>query len=80
MHNRKRVPVIYFDNAATTWPKPSGVAEAVVNFLLNVGGSPGRSGHRLAVEANRIVYDAREALAKLFGVEDPLRIIFTANV
>ncbi|MGC8785929.1 MAG: aminotransferase class V-fold PLP-dependent enzyme [Anaerolineae bacterium] len=72
--------MIYFDNAATTWPKPPGVAEAVVNFMQNVGGSPGRSGHRLAVEANRIMYDTREALATLFGVADPLRIVFTANV
>lgn len=72
--------MIYFDNAATTWPKPPSVAEAVLHYMQNVGGSPGRSGHRLAVEANRIVYDAREALAELFGVADPLRIIFTANV
>lgn len=71
--------MIYFDNAATTWPKPPGVAEAVANFMQNIGGSPGRSGHRLAVEANRIVYDTREALATLFGVADPLRIVFTAN-
>lgn len=72
--------MIYFDNAATTWPKPPGVAEAVLNFIQHVGGSPGRSGHRLAVEANRVVYDTREALATLFGVADPLRIVFTANV
>ncbi len=72
--------MIYFDNAATTWPKPPGVSEAVVNFMHSVGGSPGRSGHRLAVEANRIVYDTREALATLFGMDDPLRIVFTANV
>ncbi|MBC7233312.1 MAG: aminotransferase class V-fold PLP-dependent enzyme [Chloroflexi bacterium] len=72
--------MIYFDNAATTWPKPPGVAEAVLNFVQHIGGSPGRSGHRLAVEANRVVYDTREALATLFGVADPLRIVFTANV
>ncbi len=60
--------MIYFDNAATSWPKPPGVAEAMVDFLERVGANPGRSGHRLSVEAGRIVYDAREAVAQIFGV------------
>ncbi len=72
--------MIYFDNAATSWPKPSGVAEAMVHFLNHVGANPGRSGHRLSLEAGRIVYDAREAAAELFGVADPLRVVFGANV
>jgi cysteine desulfurase family protein len=72
--------MIYFDNAATSWPKPPGVAEAMVHFLDHVGANPGRSGHRLSVEAGRIVYDAREAVAELFNVADPLRVVFGANV
>lgn len=72
--------MIYFDNAATSWPKPPGVAEAMVHFLDAVGANPGRSGHRLAVEAARIVYGAREALAELFNAPDPLRVVFGANV
>jgi len=71
--------LIYFDNAATSWPKPPGVAEAVLHYMQDVGASPGRSGHQLAVEAGRIVYEAREALAQLFNVADPLRIVFAAN-
>ena len=71
--------MIYFDNAATSWPKPPGVAEAMLHFLSEVGANPGRSGHRLSVEAGRIVYQAREALAGLFNVDDPLRIAFAAN-
>jgi cysteine desulfurase/selenocysteine lyase len=71
--------LIYLDNAATSWPKPPGVAEAVLHYMQNVGANPGRSGHQLAVEAGRIVYDTREALAQLFNVADPLRIVFTAN-
>lgn len=71
--------MIYLDNAATSWPKPPGVAEAVLHYMQDVGASPGRSGHQLAVEAGRIVYDTREALAQLFNVVDPLRIVFTAN-
>lgn len=72
--------MIYFDNAATSWPKPAGVAEAMVHFLDEVGANPGRSGHRLAVEAARIVYSAREAVAELFNAADPLRVVFGANV
>ncbi len=72
--------MIYFDNAATTWPKPPQVAEAMVHFLEEVGANPGRAAHRQAVEAGRIVYDAREAVAELFNAPDPLRVVFGANV
>jgi cysteine desulfurase/selenocysteine lyase len=71
--------MIYFDNAATSWPKPPVVAEAMAHFLGEVGANPGRSGHRLAVEAGRIVYSAREAIATLFGAPDPLRVVFGGN-
>ena len=71
--------MIYLDHAATSWPKPSEVLEAMHDFLTRAGGNPGRSGHRLSVEAGRIVYDAREAVAELFNMTDPLRVIFTLN-
>lgn len=71
--------MIYFDNAATSWPKPSSVAAALQEQLATAGGNPGRSGHRLAVAAARIVEDAREALARLFHVGDPSRIAFAHN-
>ena len=51
----------------------------MADFCEHAGGNPGRSGHRLSLAAARIVYDARESLAELFHVPDPLRIIFTAN-
>jgi cysteine desulfurase family protein len=72
--------LIYFDNAATSWPKPPGVVEAMVRFAEAVGANPGRAAHRRAVEAGRIVYGAREAVAELFGVPDPLRVVFGKNV
>lgn len=72
--------MIYLDNAATSWPKPPGVTEAMTRFLTEVGANPGRSGHRLSVEAGRIVYAAREAVAELFGAPDPLRVAFGLNV
>jgi len=72
--------VIYFDNAATSWPKPPGVAEAMVRFLNEVGANPGRSWHRLSIAAGRITYEARERVANLFGAPDPLRVVLTPNV
>lgn len=72
--------MIYFDNAATSYPKPKEVGRAMLNFLEKVGASPGRSGHRLSIESGRLLYQTRESLAELFKVPDPLRIIFTLNV
>jgi cysteine desulfurase family protein len=71
--------IIYFDNAATSWPKPPETITAMRNYLQNIGGSPGRSGHRLSIEAARLVFDTREKLAQLFNVSDPLRIVLTRN-
>ena len=71
--------MIYLDNAATSWPKPPRVKEAMVRFLDEIGANPGRSGHLLSVEAARVLYEAREALGGLFHVADPLRIVFTLN-
>ncbi len=71
--------MIYLDNAATSFPKPPRVAAAICGFLNEIGASPGRSGHRLSVEAARIVYDAREKVAELFGFADALRVIFCSN-
>ncbi|MGQ9467446.1 MAG: aminotransferase class V-fold PLP-dependent enzyme [Anaerolineae bacterium] len=71
--------MIYLDNAATSWPKPPQVLAAMVRFLTEVGANPGRSGHRLSVEAGRVVYAAREAVAELFHAPDPLRVVFGMN-
>ena len=71
--------MIYLDNAATSLPKPPAVAEAMVRFLEEVGANPGRSGHRLSVEAARIVYDAREAVAEVFNAPDVLNVVFCLN-
>jgi cysteine desulfurase/selenocysteine lyase len=71
--------MIYLDNAATSWPKPPEVLKAMTDVLELAGGNPGRSGHRLSVAAAREVYNAREDIASFFNVDDPLRIIFTAN-
>lgn len=71
--------IIYLDNAATSWPKPEAMMSAMADFNRSVGANPGRSGHTLSIEAARIMMDAREALAELFGIPDMLRIAFTKN-
>jgi hypothetical protein len=72
--------MIYFDNAATSWPKPPGVAEAMTHFIKEVGANPGRAAHRQALESGRIVYNAREAVCELFHAPDPLRLVWCKNV
>ena len=71
--------MIYFDNAATSWPKPPQVKEAMNRFMEEVGANPGRSGHFRSIEAARIVFETREALSILFHVQDSSRIVFTLN-
>ena len=71
--------LMYFDNAATTFPKPEEVYRKVDHIMRNVGANPGRSGHRMALEANRIILDTRDSIAKLFNIEDSSRIVFTSN-
>ncbi|OFW64102.1 MAG: cysteine desulfurase [Actinobacteria bacterium RBG_16_67_15] len=70
---------IYFDQAATSWPKPDSVRRAVEEYFDGAGGNPGRSGHRMSIAAARLVEAARDALAELFAVPDPGRIAFTKN-
>jgi len=71
--------MIYLDNAATSWPKPTAVTEAMSRFMLEVGANPGRSAHRLSIGAGRMVYETREAVARLFNLSDPLRVVFGLN-
>ncbi|MDR2200415.1 MAG: aminotransferase class V-fold PLP-dependent enzyme [Deltaproteobacteria bacterium] len=71
--------MIYLDNGATSFPKPPGVSEAVARALANPA-SPGRSGHKPALEASRIVFRARKKLAGILGKADPERMVFTPNI
>jgi cysteine desulfurase / selenocysteine lyase len=70
---------IYFDNAATSFPKPREVVDAVVEYMTHIGGNPGRSGHARSIEAGEVVFSARETMARLFGVSSPMRVIFCLN-
>lgn len=71
--------MIYLDNAATSFPKPEAVYRAAERCMRTFAANPGRSGHKLALQAGREIYLTREAAAELFHVSDPFRMIFTAN-
>jgi len=72
--------IVYFDNAATSYPKPKTVLKAMKYYFEKVGGSPGRSGHRMSISASRLIEDVRETVAKVFNCPDTSRIIFTKNI
>jgi len=69
---------IYFDNAATSHPKPEAVYQAADSFNRR-GGSAGRAAHKLALSCSREVFETRLALAEFLGVASPERLIFTSG-
>lgn len=71
--------MIYLDNAATTYPKPLAVRQAVAEALQCYGANPGRGGHRLSMVTAAQIYACREALSDFFHVGDSSRVIFTMN-
>lgn len=71
--------MIYFDNAATSFPKPTEVSRAMYKCLTEFGGNPGRSGHKMSISAAKIVYNMRDIVAQFFAFSDPERVILTKN-
>ena len=71
--------MIYLDNAATSFPKPEPVYQALDRFARTSLANPGRAGHRMAVAAERALDEARHALNQLFHGAAPERWIFTLN-
>lgn len=70
---------IYFDNAATSSPKPPEVLERVSAALTEFNANPGRSGHSAALSAAREVLSARERLASLMNAGEETNIAFAFN-
>lgn len=70
--------MIYFDNAATTMQKPEVVVQAVTEALCRLGNA-GRGVHNAALDASRVIFDARAKLAEFFHADNPKQIAFTAN-
>ena len=71
--------LIYFDNAATGFPKPPEVKRAVMRSFREYGGNPGRSGHILSENASKIIYRCREKICELVNFDFPERVVLTPN-
>ena len=69
-------PAVYLDHAATSWPKPQPVVDAVHRAFTELGGNPGRGAYAMALAASRAIFDARRSLASLLGVPDSRDLLF----
>src|SRR5213592_1847405 len=71
--------MVYLDNAATSFPKPEAVYQALDHFARTDLANPGRAGHKMALAAERALDDCRHLLNQLFHGEGPERFIFALN-
>jgi cysteine desulfurase family protein len=69
----------YFDNAATSFPKPKEVALEIARYLNKMGGTYGRSSHDRVIEVSKVVEETRSLIAEMLGVKKPSHIVFTHN-
>ncbi len=70
--------MIYFDNSATTFPKPPAVGAAMARAVAELGGNPGRGGHKMSVKAAEAIFAVREKVAHMFGAQSE-NVVFTLN-
>lgn len=70
--------IINFDNAATTFPKPESVKNAVLYAIENCGGNAGRGGHALSMKSSELVYQTRTVISSFFDTE-PENVIFCSS-
>lgn len=71
--------IIYFDNAATTFPKPPQVTDEMGRCMREYCGNSGRGSHPLAVAAAEKLYECREAAAQMLGAPSAESVVFTYN-
>ena len=71
--------MIYLDNAATSFPKPEAVYQAMDCFARTTLANPGRAGHRMALASEHALNDARHRLNRFLGGQGPERVVFTLN-
>lgn len=71
--------MVYWDNAATTWPKPPSVEQAALLAMRRYGGNPGRGGHQMSLQTAEQVYACREVVAAFFGLQDATGVVFMPN-
>lgn len=70
---------LYLDNAATSYPKPESVLQAMDRYMRETGASAGRGAYQEARETGRLIGECREQLARMFNVKTPERIVFGLN-
>lgn len=76
---RTTARVRYFDHAASSWPKPDVVVDAVTYAMRELGGNPGRGAYELSLRTSRAIFEARRTCAKLFGVADAANLAFVPS-
>jgi cysteine desulfurase family protein len=69
----------YFDNGATSFPKPQAVADRIYQYLTEVGGTYGRSAYGRVMESSRVVETVRDKVSEMLGVANPEHLVFTNN-
>ena len=75
----RRTRMLFFDNAAGSYPKPQEVKNAVMESFDKYGANPGRGAYKLSLNTSRMVYETRLKTAAFFNCPDPQRFIFTAG-
>src|SRR5882672_9860903 len=70
---------LYLDNAATSFPKPKSVTEAMVRYATELGASAGRGAYHEAIETGNLINQCRRRLNRLFNGERPEHFVFTLN-
>jgi len=71
---------VYFDNAATSYPKPPSVSDSMLEYIRDIGSNVNRSGYGDAYKAEDILYETRQLLCSMFKGDDCKNVIFTSNI
>lgn len=71
---------IYFDNAATSFPKAPGTSESMINYITNIGCNVNRGAYANALQAQRVLFDTRDLICSLFNFSNPENVVFTKNI
>lgn len=71
---------IYLDNAATSFPKPKCVIDAISNYMTEIGCNPGRGAYEQSLDSGRMVYETRKLINNFFNGPHPNNVIFTKNI
>lgn len=71
--------MIYFDQAASSFPKPVEVGEAMIYALNGIGANPGRGSHMMARTAESVIQETRDRAARIFNCSNPKKAVFFNN-